>query len=472
MGKEVDYMASVVSAYFKAEGVDVAAKPVSYPADSVDVLKPNATVLKLLKEGNTAAEVAAAVLWVHTSLDAYNSSINQGIKQAEADVTALVKQCPDTKIVMGGYSQGAAVVHDAEVYLAAHDHAAVSRIAGTLLLADPDRVPNSKAKRYGSAPAAGEGVRSYFCLPVPGLPSLPKGKVCLAAPHDVPLPATTASIANKGDLVADFQLSDVKDFSAHAKIHTSYYDTANKKLLASAATWAASMIRPVITTTRLPGATVGKAYSAELTTADHRKGSWKITSGKLPAGLSLSGDTISGTPTTASTSKFALKFTDTHGLTATATLSITVTGAYLVDLSTLCQDAGAANDSVNGCPYDGATEIGSGSFSYAAYVDDNDSSVYPSYWDLLDFPAGTCRSAQVTFGIPDSGGEPGDSAYLEVSDGASTYAGTAEYGNLETFDVPLNGQAWSVSNSATNADDEIAINMVATCSTANGSPGS
>jgi hypothetical protein len=84
---------------------------------------------------------------------------------------------------------------------------------------------------------------------------------------------------------------------------------------------------PVITTTRLPAATAGQAYTTQLTTADHRVGSWAITSGSLPAGLTLTGHTISGTPTTVGTSSFTLKFTDTHGQTATAKATFPVNRA-------------------------------------------------------------------------------------------------------------------------------------------------
>ena len=82
--------------------------------------------------------------------------------------------------------------------------------------------------------------------------------------------------------------------------------------------------RPVITTTKLPGATVGKPYTTQLTTADHRKGTWKVTVGKLPAGLILSGYTISGKPATAGAYTFTLSFTDTHDQTATAKTTLTV----------------------------------------------------------------------------------------------------------------------------------------------------
>jgi hypothetical protein len=79
-----------------------------------------------------------------------------------------------------------------------------------------------------------------------------------------------------------------------------------------------------ITTTSLPDGEVGLAYSQKLT-ASGGTGSytWSIGSGDLPSGLSLSGDTISGTPTAAGTSSFTVRVSDGIS-TATKPLSITI----------------------------------------------------------------------------------------------------------------------------------------------------
>ena len=83
-----------------------------------------------------------------------------------------------------------------------------------------------------------------------------------------------------------------------------------------------------VTTTTLPGATVGTAYSATLA-ASGGSGTgytWSYT-GSLPAGLALSdGGVISGTPTAAGAADFTAEVTDSADDTATAALSITVTG--------------------------------------------------------------------------------------------------------------------------------------------------
>src|SRR5207302_10219945 len=55
-----------------------------------------------------------------------------------------------------------------------------------------------------------------------------------------------------------------------------------------------------ITTPSLPNGTVNTAYSQTLSAAGGTGGNtWTIASGALPTGLSLTGATIAGTPTTA-----------------------------------------------------------------------------------------------------------------------------------------------------------------------------
>jgi arabinan endo-1,5-alpha-L-arabinosidase len=85
-----------------------------------------------------------------------------------------------------------------------------------------------------------------------------------------------------------------------------------------------------IVTATLTGATQGGAYSASLL-AVGGSGSgyvWTVSSGSLPAGVSLSaGGVLSGTPTGTGTASFTVKVTDSSGNTATASLSIAVGAA-------------------------------------------------------------------------------------------------------------------------------------------------
>ncbi len=108
-----------------------------------------------------------------------------------------------------------------------------------------------------------------------------------------------------------------------------YFRDGDGRVAARAYQVAISVDGPVITTTTLPGATVGTAYTATLQTADNRAGTWAVTTGTLPAGLTLAPATgvISGSPTTEGTSAFTVTFTDAANKTATKQLSIVVSGA-------------------------------------------------------------------------------------------------------------------------------------------------
>lgn len=84
--------------------------------------------------------------------------------------------------------------------------------------------------------------------------------------------------------------------------------------------------KPAITTTNLSGGKVGEAYSQTLAATGTAPITWSIASGNLPAGLTLSGDTISGTPTTAGTFTFTVKAGNSVG-NDTKELSIVIQAA-------------------------------------------------------------------------------------------------------------------------------------------------
>jgi hypothetical protein len=71
---------------------------------------------------------------------------------------------------------------------------------------------------------------------------------------------------------------------------------------------------PQIAATALPAAGVGEAYTATFTGTGYPTPTYSVTSGKLPAGLSLSSDgTLSGTPTKSGTAKFTVTAANDFG---------------------------------------------------------------------------------------------------------------------------------------------------------------
>ena len=96
----------------------------------------------------------------------------------------------------------------------------------------------------------------------------------------------------------------------------------------------------MITTTTLPGGTVGQAYSEGLqATGGTGTRVWSLSGGSLPANLALSSaGTISGTPTNTETSNFTVMVTDALAQSDTQPLSIAI-GAALTITTTSLPDA-------------------------------------------------------------------------------------------------------------------------------------
>ena len=91
----------------------------------------------------------------------------------------------------------------------------------------------------------------------------------------------------------------------------------------------AATVPPTITTTSLPGGLVGTAYNQTFTATGTTPITWSLQSGTLPTGLSLStAGVISGTPTTAGTSNFTVRATNSAG-NATKALSIVITASVV-----------------------------------------------------------------------------------------------------------------------------------------------
>ena len=93
------------------------------------------------------------------------------------------------------------------------------------------------------------------------------------------------------------------------------------------------MVNPAplaLTTTSLPNGTVGVAYTSTIgVSGGTAPYTCVFTAGTLPAGLTLAGCTVSGTPTVAGTANLTVKATDSNGNTVTGPESITISPAPL-----------------------------------------------------------------------------------------------------------------------------------------------
>ena len=102
--------------------------------------------------------------------------------------------------------------------------------------------------------------------------------------------------------------------------------TQNLSITIAAGSTTTTSSSPKIATTSLPGGATNVAYSQTLSaTGGTSPYKWSLSSGALPAGLSLStSGTVSGTPTATGTASFTVKVTDAANASATQNLSVTI----------------------------------------------------------------------------------------------------------------------------------------------------
>jgi len=140
------------------------------------------------------------------------------------------------------------------------------------------------------------------------------------------LPAGLSLNASSGVISGTPTTAATSTFTIQAKDSSAAPQTTTKSF---SVTIAAATQPPTVTNSSLPGGTAGTAYSATLTASGGAPPyTWQISSGSLPAGLSVvSSGQISGTPTTAGTSTFTAQVKDSNNNTATKSLSITIAAA-------------------------------------------------------------------------------------------------------------------------------------------------
>jgi hypothetical protein len=147
----------------------------------------------------------------------FMDSVEDGTDAAADQFEAFTARCPDTMVVLAGYSQGAMVIHRN-----LHDLADDPHVAAALLIADGDRLPADTTINLGSTavtPGLGKGVAQEHSF--------------LASAPTSPLPpeigARTVSVCDVGDPVCDYDPDITTDALSPAAlaIHTSYAPTAS-----------------------------------------------------------------------------------------------------------------------------------------------------------------------------------------------------------------------------------------------------
>ncbi|CAN5277042.1 cutinase family protein [soil metagenome] len=140
-------------------------------------------------------------------------SVDEGAAALGAQYAAFAAQCPSTKVVLAGYSQGAMVVHR---NLQALDVS--PNLSAALLIADGDRRPDDPTLNLGTATAAA-GKRLGVAQDWPILAHAP-------APLLPSVGMRTISVCDRGDAVCDYDPeADEDEVSSYAiNVHTGYAD--------------------------------------------------------------------------------------------------------------------------------------------------------------------------------------------------------------------------------------------------------
>lgn len=100
-------------------------------------------------------------------------------------------------------------------------------------------------------------------------------------------------------------------------------------------TLSASVLLSISTASPLTGGTTGSSYTQTLAaTGGQGPYAWSLSSGSLPTGLVLSGDTISGTPLAAGTFNFTIAVTDSASATTSKNFTILVTNPTALSVVT------------------------------------------------------------------------------------------------------------------------------------------
>lgn len=229
LGPEVARIESVSRRVLGAGHIAMQSFADHYSAGSVNELKPTSYEVSLFKKHPAEARR----YWYSHNVARYISGINQGIAGAVRQAKAIHARCKRALLILAGYSQGAIVMHQAELRLAENHYSGILRqVASTVLLGDGARISRTAAKEFGTAARAAAGILTRL--------GRDSGK-------DVGQPATTADICNAGDAVCDFGVSRILHWSVAIRTHTSYalrhrngtytYDPA----LTQAAMWAAGI---------------------------------------------------------------------------------------------------------------------------------------------------------------------------------------------------------------------------------------
>jgi hypothetical protein len=185
MGRVVYQSFDALKQLVEQDGRTITAEPVEYPATPVP-------------------DDGGVLDWAN-----FMGSVDAGAAALGGQYSAFTQRCPNTDVVLAGYSQGAMVVHRN-----LHGLANNPNLAAALLIADGDRLPTDPTINIGTVtavPGAGKGVAQDW-------------PILAHAPGPLPLSIgrRTISVCDIGDAVCDYDPDSESVTPAAASVHTSY----------------------------------------------------------------------------------------------------------------------------------------------------------------------------------------------------------------------------------------------------------
>ena len=274
-------------------------------------------------EGVDYRPVPSSVWSSPPSVSTLVSSANSGAQSFVGLIRATITACPNVRMIVAGYSEGAWLLHQALNALAPAD---LGHIVAVAAYGDPGYDPTA---RYGYGPATS--------------PSWPGVGTALDRAHSsfpASLLPVTADVCRVGDPICHTSLNNPSWLKAVAACATAVktnrpqlcpdfnYDATNATNNTATATFIGKHLpssSPQVTTTGLNDGVAGLAFLQQVT-ASGGLAPYTFTAAGLPNGLTMSPHgVISGTPTATGTAPVTLTVTDANSTTGSAMLPLAVT---------------------------------------------------------------------------------------------------------------------------------------------------
>lgn len=150
-----------------------------------------------------------------SNLGGYNNSVKRGVAQMSSDLGEFQKKCPETPIILIGYSQGAQVIH---ATLAALPESATSNINSVLLIADPlmNSLHKNNGIEYDARADNDKGAFTTYSFPFMGISA-----VVSAVPLPDHIAAKVLQICDVDDIVCQAGTVDnLRSISVHSEAYS------------------------------------------------------------------------------------------------------------------------------------------------------------------------------------------------------------------------------------------------------------